>query len=144
MEVVLVTCAVIVSAGKVLCAQRSEAMPLPGFWEFPGGKIERGESSESGLIREIREELAMDVGIIGPLKPTEHSYLAGKTIRLLPFLCSWEGGDIHLLEHQAVKWLVKEELDSLNWAAADRPIVADLIGNWNNIQKELVDYNRKN
>ncbi|WP_057937532.1 (deoxy)nucleoside triphosphate pyrophosphohydrolase [Algoriphagus resistens] len=144
MEVVLVTCAVIFSDSKVLCAQRSDTMPLPGFWEFPGGKVEKGESPEACLIRELREELAIDVGIIGPLKPTEHSYAAGKKIRLLPFVCSWESGDISLLEHQAVKWLIKEELNSLGWAAADWPIVVDLIENWNNIQKELVDYTRGN
>lgn len=144
MDVVLVTCAVIFSDCKVLCAQRSDTMPLPGFWEFPGGKIEKGESPEACLIREMREELAMDVSIIGPLRSTEHSYIAGKIIRLLPFVCSWESGEIYLLEHQAVKWLTKEELNSLSWAAADWPIVVDLIENWNNIQKELVDYNRGN
>jgi 8-oxo-dGTP diphosphatase len=143
MDLISVTCALIFFDKKVLCALRSEVMQLPGLWEFPGGKIEEGESPESCLIREIWEELAISINIICPLTPNEHSYSEGKVIRLIPFVCSWERGDIILLEHQEIKWLKKEELKSLDWAPADMPIVNDLIANWNDIQKQLVENNRE-
>jgi len=144
MEVVPVTCALIFSDGKVLCAKRSEVMILPGLWEFPGGKIEEGESAEACLIREIKEELAISISLIGSLQANEHSYSGEKMIRLIPFICIWKRGKISLLEHQEVKWVAKEELKTLEWAPADIPIVDDLLANWNNIQKQLVDYTRKN
>lgn len=143
MEVISVTCGLIFSDGKVLCAQRSAGMDLSGLWEFPGGKIEIGESSEACLIREIKEELAISIDIILAMKPNEHSYAGGKVIRLIPFVCLWESGEVKLLEHQKVKWLGKEDLKLLNWAPADVPIVDDLFAKWNNIQKQLVDYSRK-
>ncbi|SFB59433.1 (deoxy)nucleoside triphosphate pyrophosphohydrolase [Algoriphagus aquimarinus] len=144
MEVVSVTCALIFLDQKVLCAQRSEAMQLPGLWEFPGGKIEKGESPEDCLIREIKEELAISINIIGSLRSNEHAYSDVKVIRLMPFICVWGSGKLKLVEHQEVKWLAKEELKSLNWAQADIPIVEDLYVNWNNIQEQLVEYNREN
>ena len=144
MEVVSVTCALIFLDQKVLCAQRSESMQLPSLWEFPGGKIEKGESPEACLIREIKEELAISISIVGSLRPNEHVYSDVKVIRLIPFLSLWESGELKLLEHQQVKWLAQEELKSLNWAQADIPIVADLFENWNNIQEQLVDYFREN
>ncbi|MEB2776477.1 (deoxy)nucleoside triphosphate pyrophosphohydrolase [Algoriphagus sp. D3-2-R+10] len=140
-KVVSVTCALIILDNKVLCAQRSETMPLPGLWEFPGGKIEEDESPEACLIREIKEELAISIRVISSLRLNKHSYSKGKVIQLMPFICRWESGEINLLEHQEVKWLSRDELNSLNWAPADIPIVNDLFDNWNNIQKQLVDYN---
>ncbi|MEB2781847.1 (deoxy)nucleoside triphosphate pyrophosphohydrolase [Algoriphagus sp. C2-6-M1] len=140
MEVVLVTCALIFLDEKVLCAQRSEKMSLPRLWEFPGGKIEKKETPEACLIREIQEELAISIKVISSLRPQEPSYSAGIMIQLMPFICRWESGELILLEHQEVKWLPKGALKSLNWAPADIPIVDHLLENWNNIQKLLVDY----
>ncbi|MDR7131684.1 8-oxo-dGTP diphosphatase [Algoriphagus sp. 4150] len=142
-KIIPVSCAIIFSDRKVLCAQRSHTMSLPGLWEFPGGKIEVGESPEACLIREIKEELAISIRIGYAMTPHEHSYSEGQIIRLIPFVCSWESGNIDLLEHQKVKWLAKQELKFLEWAPADFPIVEDLIGNWNNIEKQLVDYKRE-
>ena len=139
MEVISVTCALILLNERVLCAQRSDAMPLPGLWEFPGGKVEEGENPEACLKREILEELSISIRIIFPLKPNDHSYADRKVIHLMPFICKWESGEINLLEHQKVKWLSKEELRSLKLAPADIPIVEDLLANWNNIQKLLVE-----
>ena len=141
MGVVLVTCALIFLDEKVLCAQRSGKMILPGLWEFPGGKIEKGESPEECLVREIKEELAISIQISGALKPNDHSYSKGKVIRLMPFVCTWQSGEINLLEHQQVKWVGKDKLKSLTWAPADIPIVDGLTENWNIIQKLLVDKN---
>lgn len=143
MEVISVTCALIFANEKVLCAQRSETMTLPELWEFPGGKIEEGESPEASLIREIKEELAISISLVSTLLPNEHSYIQGKVIRLIPFVCIWRSGEISLLEHKEVKWLNKDELETLNWAPADIPIVNELLENWNNIQRQLVGYTRK-
>jgi 8-oxo-dGTP diphosphatase len=129
-KIIPVTCAIIFHQGKVLAAQRSVIMPLPGKWEFPGGKVEEGEAPEACLIREIREELAIDIRIFGALQPSEFSYTSQKTIRLIPFLATWEAGDIRLLEHSEVKWIGPEELFSLDWAAADVPIVHELQEKW--------------
>ncbi|MFC5625732.1 (deoxy)nucleoside triphosphate pyrophosphohydrolase [Algoriphagus winogradskyi] len=140
MEVVLVSCALIFLNGKVLCAQRSNTMNLSGFWEFPGGKVEKNESPEACLVREIKEELAISVCTRLALKSSEYSYSAGKLIRLLPFVCSWQSGEITLLEHQEVRWVSKENIKSLNWAPADIPIVDELFENWNKIQDQLINY----
>ncbi len=143
MEKVLVTCAVLFSGTKVLCTQRSTTMTLPGLWEFPGGKIEVGESPEECLAREIREELGISITIIQPMAPSEYSYRPGIMIHLLPFICNWDQGELTLIEHQAARWLRKEELKTLNWAPADIPIVEELMGKWNIIQEQLVDYTKE-
>lgn len=100
MKTIPVTCAIIFHRGKVLAAKRSESMDLPGKWEFPGGKIEGGESPEECLIREIQEELAVRIKIIQALSPVEFSYTPGKIIRLIPFTATLESFDFHLLEHE--------------------------------------------
>lgn len=129
MKTLQVTCAMIVHKGKVLAAQRSSKMDLPGKWEFPGGKVEPNEDPKSCLVREIQEELNMEIDIFEELPPATHAYPT-KTIRLIPFCASWKGGEIRLLEHEQIRWLEKNELLSLDWAPADLPIVHDLIENW--------------
>lgn len=112
-----------------MAAQRAAHMDLPGSWEFPGGKLEEGESPESCLIREVREELSIDIQITGSLTPVTHAY-PGKTIHLLPFLATWESGTILLAEHAQLRWLEQKDLLSLAWAPADVPIVHELVENW--------------
>ncbi len=138
MKSIPVTCAVIWFEGKILCAKRSVTMSQPRLWEFPGGKVEQEELPEDCLIREILEELNISVRIVIAMSPSEFSYSLEKTIRLLPFLCTWESGLIQLLEHEEVRWLTKEELFSVNWAAADLPIVQELDRFWNPVQKLIV------
>lgn len=118
-----VTCALIEQNGCVLCAQRSMEMHLPLKWEFPGGKREAEETLEQCVIREIREELGLDIHIHDALPSSVHEYPDGKKVCLHPFLCGITGGELHLKEHSRVQWLAPPELHSLDWAEADIPIV---------------------
>jgi 8-oxo-dGTP diphosphatase len=127
-----VTCVVLLHEGKVMAAQRAAQMDLPGCWEFPGGKVEEGESPETCLIREILEELSINIRITGALAPVIHAY-PSKTIQLLPFLAAWDSGAIRLAEHAQLRWLAREELYSVDWAPADLPIVHELSANWVNL-----------
>ncbi|MBN7811494.1 (deoxy)nucleoside triphosphate pyrophosphohydrolase [Algoriphagus sp. H41] len=129
MKLIPVTCALIIHDGKVLAAQRSEGMDLPGKWEFPGGKVEEGEDPRDCLARELREELSIEVIVGEALAPSDFSYPT-KIIRLLPFLAVWKAGAIRLQEHSQVAWLGRESLFSVDWAEADIPIVHDLHDNW--------------
>lgn len=118
----LVTCALIEKNGKVLVAQRSATMPLPLKWEFPGGKLEGGESPEACVIREIREELGLEIKPVHRLPDAPWPHYS-KPIVLLPFICQCLGGALHLAEHQQVSWVLPEQLSGLDWAAADVPVV---------------------
>ncbi|MEN0056936.1 MAG: (deoxy)nucleoside triphosphate pyrophosphohydrolase [Mucilaginibacter sp.] len=122
-----VTCAIIVNADKqIFVAQRGPTMALPLKWELPGGKIEPSESEEDCLIREIKEELSIDIKIIKSLSANIHNY-PKISIKLIPFICELIGGKIELKEHVQFKWLKKTELLDLDWAEADIPIVKNYI-----------------
>ena len=97
-------------------------MSLPLKWEFPGGKIDPGESPEDCLHRELHEELGITVAIHKVLPSTTHHYPTF-TITLYPMVCAMESGEIVLREHEAVMWLAPEKLHSLDWAEADLPII---------------------
>lgn len=136
MRIIPVTCALIFHQGKVLAAQRSAYMDLPGKWEFPGGKIEAGEDPKACLIREIKEELAIEIEILGALSPSQFIY-PSKMIRLFPFTANWKSGEIQLAEHEQVIWLDKKDLFSVDWAAADLPIVHELLEKWVKLVTEI-------
>jgi len=122
-EVIHVTCAIIERQGLVLAAQRSAAMSLPLKWEFPGGKIRPGESPEACLQREIKEELGVRIAICKPLQPATHIYPAF-TVTLYPFICWIADGKLQLNEHAAVAWMPPSALSTLDWSAADLPVLA--------------------
>lgn len=117
--------AVIVRAGTILCAQRGPSGALAGKWEFPGGKIEQGESPREALEREIAEELGCRISVGETVTSTTHEYDFG-IVTLTTFYCELVEGEPELSEHQAVLWLPHAELPSLEWAPADVPAV-DLI-----------------
>ncbi|ARJ50690.1 (deoxy)nucleoside triphosphate pyrophosphohydrolase [Staphylococcus lutrae] len=114
--------AIIMDQDKVLCAQRSESMSLPLLWEFPGGKIEPGESKIEALKREIREEMACDLEIGAEVTTTEHEYDFA-IIVLTTFRCKLKDTRPTLKEHRAIEWCDKAELHRLEWAPADIPAV---------------------
>jgi 8-oxo-dGTP diphosphatase len=122
---IAVTCAIIFSRDSVLCVQRGPTQDLPGKWEFPGGKIEPNESEEACLIREVREELGLDIQLNKRLCPVEHVY-GSRKILLIPFTATILQGELVLTEHQAYKWLALKNLKTLDWAPADWPIVHQL------------------
>ena len=119
-----VACAIIEKEGKVLSTQRSASMSLPLKWEFPGGKINVGESPVECLRRELSEELGIEVAVGQPLFPTTHHYPAF-TVTLYPFICTIAKGALILHEHAASIWLQPEELHILDWADADWPVLED-------------------
>ena len=114
-----VCCAVIERGGKLLAARRPQGRQLAGKWEFPGGKVERSETDEQCLVREVFEELGVRVEIVRKLEeqPIEGSYIC-----LVPFLCRLTLGEPQPLVHEALQWVSAAELPTLDWAPADIPI----------------------
>ncbi|MSN27173.1 MAG: NUDIX domain-containing protein [Geobacter sp.] len=117
-----VACAIIERDGLVLAAQRSATMSLPLKWEFPGGKINHGETPKECLRRELIEEMGIQVNVDKSLSANTHDYPTF-SITLHPFVCAIESGDIVLHEHAAVAWLPPDKLHTLNWAEADLPVI---------------------
>ena len=122
MKSIRVACAIIQFGPRVLAVQRSARMSLPLKWEFPGGKIEAGETVTDCILREIREELNLDMHITHQLEPVHHQY-PDFFIELNPVMAVHTGGTIQLLEHEQFQLLPPADLYQLDWAAADRPIV---------------------
>lgn len=122
-----VVAAVIERAGWVLVAQRPPGKHLAQQWEFPGGKVEPGETPSVALVREIREELGCAIVVGAALPSCVHAYPA-ITIELLPFRCRLAAGtsEPHPHEHVAIRWVRLAELRTLDLAAADLPVVAAL------------------
>lgn len=116
--------AVILEQGRVFCTQRGSGA-LAGFWEFPGGKVEVGESPEGALAREILEELSCHVSIGNRIVTTTHLYEFAE-VTLTTYYCTLLEGHPELSEHQASAWLVPAELHTLEWAPADVPAVEQI------------------
>jgi 8-oxo-dGTP diphosphatase len=121
----LVVCALIEKDGCVLMAQRPAHKHLGGKWEFPGGKIEPGETAEAALHRELGEELGVSIDILRSLAPHTHAY-ATVTVQLIPFVVRLapESGEPQTHEHAALRWVPAGELTALDLPEADLPIIA--------------------
>ncbi|MEC3881926.1 (deoxy)nucleoside triphosphate pyrophosphohydrolase [Parapedobacter sp. 10938] len=128
----IVTCAIVIRESKILICQRSSTMNLPLKWEFPGGKVEPGEDDAATVVREISEELHLDIEVVKRLGPVEHDYPTFR-IRLVPFIAHVVGGELLLEEHVDAKWVAVDVLDRYDWAPADVPIVEQLktLAIWN-------------
>lgn len=114
------------SEGRVFATQRGYGDMKDG-WEFPGGKVESGESPEDALRREIMEELETHIQVEKLLTTVEHDYPKFH-LKMHCYLCSIENGHLTLKEHEAAKWLEKSDLYSVDWLPADR-VVVDLLIN---------------
>lgn len=112
--------------GKVLLVRRGPGQSGAGFWEFPGGKVEVGESDEQALIREIDEELSLSVKILSFIGEVEHSY-PSKKICLRVYLCEAPHGELVLSEHDAHKWILPAQILTEELSEADRPFVKKIM-----------------
>lgn len=116
-----VVAAVIRDGSKILATQRGYGN-YKGSWEFPGGKMEQGETCEQALVREIQEELDVLVSVHELIETVEYEY-PEFYLTMHCFWCSIKEGKIILKEHDDAKWLTKDELDSVAWLAADLGVV---------------------
>ena len=121
MKTIEVVAAIIVKGKKVFATQRGYGEFKDG-WEFPGGKIEQGESPEEALIREIREELDVDIKVGRLLETVEYDY-PNFHLTMHCFICELLSEEIILKEHEDAKWLEEDELDSVDWLPADVSLI---------------------
>ena len=124
MKTIRVVAAIIVENGRVFATQRGYGDFKDG-WEFPGGKIEAGESPEQALVREIREELDTEVRVERLLRTVEWDY---PTFHLSMdcFICKIKSGYLHLREHEAARWLDLEHLNDVDWLPADLQLIPEI------------------
>ncbi len=124
----VVAAAIITHGDKILCVQRNKSKfdYISYKYEFPGGKLEEGESGEEAIVREIQEELNMAITVDQMFLTVEHEY-PDFSLTMHSFLCKAGSCQLELKEHIDSKWLAINELEGLDWAAADIPIVDKLI-----------------
>lgn len=118
--------AVIERGGAILCARRGSGSKLAGMWEFPGGKVEPGETACKALVREIDEELGCEISVGDEVTTTSHVYEFG-TVTLTTFWCRLAAGEPRPIEHSELRWLAPADLDQLGWSPADLPTVATIL-----------------
>ena len=112
--------------GRVLITQRPEGKVYAGYWEFPGGKIEAGETAFEAIVRELREELAIEAEVGEELISIEHAY-SHKRLRFVVHLCRWYGGEPQPLASQQVRWVAPQALADYPFPAANARIIAALL-----------------
>ena len=125
MKQIEVVAAVISKGNKIFATQRGYG-EWKDWWEFPGGKMEVGETPEEALVREIREELSAEISVDEYLCTVEYDYPQFH-LTMHCYLCSLKTDSLHLNEHEAARWLKNNELDSVKWLPADKIIVEQLI-----------------
>ncbi|MCO7148026.1 8-oxo-dGTP diphosphatase MutT [Coprococcus catus] len=121
MKTIRVVVAIIIEKEKVFATQRGYGEFKDG-WEFPGGKIELGEIPEAAIVREIKEELDTEIEVVKLLDTVEYDYPQFH-LSMDCFICKIKSGDLVLKEHEAAKWLTKENLDSVDWLPADLSLI---------------------
>jgi 8-oxo-dGTP diphosphatase len=122
-----VTAGILVRNNKIFIAQRNADKRLPGKWEFPGGKVEKGETPEKCLARELAEELDIDVEVGDCMGESVYRYDFG-VVKILFYRAFWNGKDIVSKDHQAVQWASMDQLSEYDFTPADIPFVEKLKG----------------
>lgn len=125
MSTVVVAAAVVRREGRILLTKRLDRGHLAGFWEFPGGKLEEGESPEAALVRECREECGIEVDVLDILDVTFHRY-PSKDVLLLFYDCRLAFGEVMHLEVAAHEWVLPAELDDYELPPPDAKLIAKL------------------
>ncbi len=115
------------SSGQILACRRGLERHLGGLWEFPGGKVDAGETPEVALARELHEELGVTVRVGEPLTATVEWTDGAVSIRLRGFFCEVTQGTPNAHEHEEIRWCEPSELPDLDWAEADVPLVEELL-----------------
>lgn len=121
MKTIEVVAAVIRDNDKIFATQRGYGEFKDG-WEFPGGKMEAGETPQQALVREIREELDTDIEVVELIDTVEYDYPQFH-LTMHCFFCTVKSGNLVLKEHEAAKWLKKDQLDSVSWLPADLSLI---------------------
>jgi 8-oxo-dGTP diphosphatase len=121
MKRIEVVACIIKSGEKIFATERGYG-EFKGFWEFPGGKIEANETREQALVRELKEELAVEIKVENFLCTINYDYPSFH-LTMHCFYCSIIKGELTLLEHQSAKWLKVNELDSVKWLPADIEVI---------------------
>lgn len=121
MKTVRVVAAIIIHEDKIFATQRGYGEFKDG-WEFPGGKIEPGETPQEALVREIKEELDIEIEVKDFLETVEYDYPEFH-LSMDCFFCTIRSGELVLKEHEAAKWLTAERLESVGWLPADKGLV---------------------
>ena len=116
-----VVAAVIIHDGRLFATQRGYG-EWKDYWEFPGGKVEAGETREEALLREIREELETEISVDGFICTVDYDYPSFH-LTMHCYRCSILSGSLHLVEHEAARWLAADELRSVEWLPADLSIL---------------------
>ncbi|MGI6005866.1 MAG: 8-oxo-dGTP diphosphatase MutT [Ruminococcus sp.] len=124
MKTVKVVAAIIINNNRVFATQRGYGEFKDG-WEFPGGKIEPGETPQEALVREIKEELDAEIEVKDYLETVEYDYPEFH-LSMDCFFCRIKSGEIVLKEHEAAKWLTAETLDSVDWLPADKGLIKEI------------------
>ena len=122
MKTIEVVAAVLRDGERIFATQRGYG-EWKDYWEFPGGKIEAGETPEEALVREIREELCAQISVDAFLTTVEYDYPSFH-LHMCCYLCRVTDGELTLKEHEAARWLTKEELRSVAWLPADQSLIA--------------------
>lgn len=124
MKTINVVAAIIIKDNKIFATQRGYGEFKDG-WEFPGGKVEKGETPENAIVREIKEELDTVIEVIEYFDTVEYDY-PNFHLSMKCYICTVVSGKLELLEHEAAKWLDKDSLDSVAWLPADLGLVDKL------------------
>ena len=127
MKYIDVTAAILFSGKKLLIAQRNKQSFMGGKWEFPGGKIEKGETGKECLAREIFEEFGAEIEVGNLLAKVEYEYNGVMKVRLHPYFCKIKKGTLKVLEHENIAWVFPKQLKKYDLVPADKEIAMILL-----------------